>query len=486
MLFNSYEFIFLFLPITFGVYFYLNRKKYLIVGGNWLVLSSLFYYSYWNLKYLPLILLSIFFNFIIGSSLTREDKPEKIRKKGLLLFGLIFNLSLLGFFKYADFFIANINYLLDFNFPLISLTLPLAISFFTFQQITYLVDSYKGETREYDFLNYTLFVTFFPQLIAGPIVHHKEMMPQFSITRNKLIDYENVTTGIFIFSIGLFKKVIIADSLSIYVVKGFENAELLNFMEAWITSLSYTFQLYFDFSGYTDMAVGAALLMNIKLPINFNSPYKAVNIRDFWRRWHITLGRFLRDYVYIPLGGNKNGRFGNVNTLMVTFLLGGLWHGAGWTFVFWGALHGVAMAIHRIWNIFDVRLNRFVAWFITFNFINISWVFFRALEWKDAISIIKSMFDLTNVVVPPQWRELASSIDFFEFKFGNPLIHLQAGPVILLALLLLAIITLGAQNSIEMKNAFKPDWKSGLLLATSFSIAIVYVFRKTEFLYYQF
>lgn len=270
-------------------------------------------------------------NFAVGSSLngtpvltggkysTSQDKSEvplskTISRKTILIFGIVFNLSLLGYFKYTDFFLSNFNGIFGADIPLMHIALPLAISFFTFQQIAYLVDSYRNETKEYDFLNYALFVTFFPQLIAGPIVHHKEMMPQFASTWNKVKNYKNIALGIFIFSIGLFKKVVIADTFAVWATNGFDKAEVLTFFEAWATSLSYTFQLYFDFSGYTDMAIGAALLFNIKLPINFNSPYKATNIQDFWRRWHITLSRFLRDYVYIPLGGNRHGKLKNYTT----------------------------------------------------------------------------------------------------------------------------------------------------------------------------
>ena len=230
---------------------------------------------------------------------------------------------MLGFFKYSDFFIENFNLFSGNNIELLELLLPLAISFFTFQQIAYLVDSYRNETKEYNFLDYALFVTFFPQLISGPIVNHKEMMPQFLNNTNMIINYKNIAMGLFIFSIGLFKKVVIADTFSVWATTGFDMATTLNFFEAWGTSLSYTFQLYFDFSGYVDMAIGSALLFNIKLPINFNSPYKAINIQDFWRRWHITLSRFLKNYIYIPLGGNKRGNFRTYNNLMITFILAG-------------------------------------------------------------------------------------------------------------------------------------------------------------------
>lgn len=409
MLFSSYEFIFLFLPITFFVYLYLNKLHLTIASRVFLVLASLFFYSWWNVIYLPLILISMALNYFIGSMLSRKN--DKISKKYFLIFGLVINLGFLGYFKYADFFISNINLTLGLNLELLHLTLPLAISFFTFQQIAYLVDAYKGLTKEYDFLNYAIFVTFFPQLIAGPIVHHKEIIPQFLSVKNKIINYKNITLGLFIFSIGLFKKAVIADTLAFWAIKGFDNGDVLTFFEAWATSLSYTFQLYFDFSGYADMAIGAALLFNIKLPQNFNSPYKAASIQDFWRRWHMTLSRFLRDYIYIPLGGNRNGKARTYINIMITFLLGGLWHGAGWTFIFWGFLHGFALVVNRFWQGFGIKLNKFIAWFITFNFINFSWVFFRAKTLDDAIKVLKGMCGVNG------FGDLAGMLNFADGKF---------------------------------------------------------------------
>lgn len=319
--------------------------------------------------------------------------------KSILILGVTANLALLGFFKYTDFLLENINLAFDGGISLLHITLPLAISFFTFQQIAYLVDSYRGEVDEHDFLNYAVFVSFFPQLIAGPIVHHKEMMPQFANLRKKVLNYRNISIGLFIFSCGLFKKVMIADTFSVLVGRGFDVSEKLTLLEAWGTSLSYTFQLYYDFSGYADMAIGAALMFNIHLPKNFNYPYGAENIQDFWRRWHMTLSRFLRDYIYIPLGGNRQGTLRSHGNLIVTFLLGGLWHGAAWTFVFWGFLHGAALLTHRLWKATGIRMNRILAWAVTFNFINISWVFFRAKEWEDAIKVTRGMLGLDGFAV---------------------------------------------------------------------------------------
>jgi len=438
LLFNSYEFIFAFLPITFFIYFYLNHKRLTEASKGFLVFSSLFFYSWWNITYLPIILSSMLFNYVLGNTLhNRKKKRFNFSKKSLLIFGIVANLTLLGYFKYFDFFIENFNLLFSTNAELLHLILPLAISFFTFQQISYLVDSYREETKEYDFLNYALFVTFFPQLIAGPIVHHKEMMPQFANRKNKIKNYKNIAIGLFIFSIGLFKKVVIADTFAVWATQGFDVATTLTVVEAWRTSLSYTFQLYFDFSGYTDMAIGAALLFNIKLPINFNSPYKATNIQEFWRRWHMTLSRFLKDYIYIPLGGNRKGEFRTYNNLLATFVIGGIWHGAGWTFIFWGFLHGMALIIHRIWNKLGLRLWSWFAWFVTFNFINITWVFFRAKEWDDALRVLGAMFNFTNISININAEQLiyiALFLTLIFFKNSNEIIKINFSKNIRVAL----------------------------------------------------
>jgi alginate O-acetyltransferase complex protein AlgI len=480
MLFNSYEFIFMFLPITFFIYFYLNSKRLTEASKGFLVVSSLFFYSWWNVIYLPLILLSMVFNYVIGTSLTKVEEHKKVSKKQLLSFGILANIGLLGYFKYADFFINNFNFAFGSDISLIHLALPLAISFFTFQQIAYLVDSYRGETKEYDFLNYGLFVTFFPQLIAGPIVHHKEIMPQFANVRNKVKNYRNIALGLFIFSIGLFKKVVIADTFAIWATNGFDLLEHLTLIEAWVTSLSYTFQLYFDFSGYTDMAIGASLLFNIKLPINFNSPYKATNIQDFWRRWHITLSRFLRDYIYIPLGGNKKGNFRTYNNLMATFIIGGLWHGAGWTFVFWGFLHGFALVIHRIWNQLGFKLNSIIGWLITFNFVNIAWVFFRAKEWEDAIKILKGMFGLSGFTIGNLSVLKGRPIDPFAFFIPS---SLDTKINFLIIVVFLIIIPFLNKNKLfQINNIYFIIIISSLFLL----LPILNLRNISEFLYFNF
>ncbi|MDA3078038.1 MBOAT family protein [Campylobacter sp. JMF_06 NA1] len=487
MLFNSPVFIFAFLPITFFVYFWLNHKRLSEAAKAFLVVASLFFYSWWNPAYLPLILVSMVFNFTIGSYLSRNFGSANLKKqispKTLLIIGICGNVALLGYFKYADFFILNTNFIFGTKFEFLKLTLPLAISFFTFQQIAYLVDSYKGETKEYDFLSYALFVSFFPQLIAGPIVHHKEMMPQFAKLKNKVKNYGNILLGLFIFSMGLFKKVVIADTFAVYATQGFDKMEVLEFFTAWQTSLSYTFQLYFDFSGYCDMAIGAALLFNIRLPINFNSPYKACDIQDFWRRWHITLGRFLRDYIYIPLGGNRGGLPRTCANLFATFLIGGIWHGAGWTFVFWGFLHGIALVIHRLWSLTKIKLPKILAWIITFNFVNFAWVFFRANSFDDAIKVLKGMVGINGVDL--------SSLTFWRDKtlldFALKILYNDYQIFLFYILIFTLFFIVFFKNSLEFSK-YKITLKWTIYFSMIFFIAIFSMLIGTysEFIYFNF
>lgn len=400
MLFNSPEFIFAFLPVTAILFFLVGKHAKAEAAFGVLVVASLFFYGYWNPRYLLLILLSMTFNYVWGRLLIGSDGRKG---KVLLAAGVTLNLSLLAYFKYANFFVDNVNTALGTQWQLQDIVLPLAISFFTFQQISYLVDAWQGKAKEYSFLHYSLFVSFFPQLIAGPIVHHKEMLPQFTRRRAISPNLEDFAVGLSVFAIGLFKKTVIADSLSVYVGPVFDNPGALaepEFFSAWGSALAYTFQLYFDFSGYSDMAVGGARIFGIRLPVNFFSPYKAANIVDFWRRWHITLSRFLRDYLYISLGGNRNGRIRRYVNLFVTMLLGGLWHGAGWTFIFWGALHGIYLIANHAWRNVMRRIGsgaqghplyRLSAWAVTFLAVVFAWVYFRAPSIQHANQIVMAM-----------------------------------------------------------------------------------------------
>lgn len=489
MLFNSYEFLFFFLPVTFGIYFWLNKKRLTYASKAWMVFASLFFYSWWNIIYLPLILGSILFNFTVGTSISRMENAERkkaISRKMLLSFGIVSNILLLAYFKYMDFFITNANTILGTNWDLIQVILPLGISFFTFTQIAYLVDAYRDEIKEMDYLNYTLFVTFFPHLLAGPILHHKEMMPQFDSLKSKVINHKNISAGIFLFSIGIFKKVVIADTFAQWGNAGFGTSSALNFFEAWATSLSYTFQLYFDFSGYTDMALGIALLFNIKLPINFNSPYKALNIQDFWRRWHITLSRFLRDYIYIPLGGNRNGELRTYSNLFTVFLIGGLWHGASWMFIAWGALHGIAIVAHRAWQQMGQKMNSLLAWFITFNFINITWIFFRAKDWEDAKNVLFGMIGLNGVMFPEKYAKYFTSVSDSMLQFGNVYEHINGNDKTTLYILLGFIITLIFKNSMQKLHCFEPTRFNLFYTLMVFLASVSMMSQVSEFLYFNF
>lgn len=486
MLFNSYEFIFLFLPAAIIIYFILNKVTSNTIAKIWLVVASLFFYSWWDPAYLPLILVSILVNYITGSALVKHKIHSRIRSKAILVMGITFNLLLLGYFKYMDFFITNINLALATHLPLLKIILPLGISFFTFTQIAYLVDAYRSEAKEYKLVNYALFVTFFPHLLAGPILHHKEMMPQFESVENKRLNYENLARGVFLFFIGLFKKVVIADAFAVWANHGFDTAQTLSLIEAWVVSLSYTFQLYFDFSGYTDMAIGAALMFNIRLPINFDSPYKSLSIQEFWRRWHMTLSRFLRDYIYIPLGGNRHGESNTYRNLMITFLLGGLWHGAGWTFVFWGFMHGAGLCIQRGWRKLKIEMPNWLAWFITFNFINIAWVFFRAKTWADALKVLKGMFGLSGIMLP---GTLSTKLGFLS-AYGVTFTQLSArfdGIYQAIAMIIVfLIVSLTFRNSMAMKDNFRPNWQTALFISLIAVWAILGLNKISPFLYFNF
>ena len=528
MLFNSYEFLFLFLPVTLVVYFLVAKRGH-EAAIAWLVLASLFFYGWWNPVYLLLLVASMTVNFVFGELLSRAyvDKQARLSNFWLAL-GVILNLGLLGYFKYANFAVASVNALTGSSLFIETIVLPLAISFFTFQQIAYLVDAYKGIAQEYKFSHYTLFVTFFPQLIAGPIVHHRDMLPQFMRPDALHPKIQNISIGLSIFMLGLFKKTVLADGIAQYSTPIFNIADAgqtLTLLEAWGGALAYTFQLYFDFSGYSDMAIGTARMFGIKLPINFHSPYKATNIVEFWRRWHITLSRFLRDYLYIPLGGNRNGKLLRYRNLMLTMLLGGLWHGAGWTFVVWGGLHGLYLSVNHAWSHLVNRLwpkpwlpnwlGKLFAWLATFVAVVIGWVFFRASSFNAALEMLQGMAGLNGIAVPNAiaarlgglWQILAD-LGFTSYLGGGS----QFIFTWLWIALLLAIVV-AMPNTQQIMNRFEPamhlhhaderneirlmpplqsslSWRPNISWAVAIGvIAALGVFamsRISEFLYFQF
>lgn len=403
MLFNSYSFILLFLPITLLGFFLAGRRSHMLAAA-WLAAASLFFYGWWNPAYLVLLLGSITVNYLFGVKLSALHAAGAHRAAGrMLALAVAANLLLLGHYKYTGFLTSSLVSLTGWPLQVAAIALPLGISFFTFTQIAFLVDARYGKAKEYSFVHYGLFVTYFPHLIAGPILHHGEMMPQFRNEATYRVNWENLAVGLTLFLIGLFKKTVIADGVAEFVRPTFDAAAAgapVTMADAWGAALAYAFQIYFDFSGYSDMAIGLSRLFGVTLPINFDSPYKAANVIDFWRRWHITLSRFLRDYLYIPLGGNRKGHARRYLNLFSTMLLGGLWHGAGWTYVAWGALHGAYLMANHGWTALcralGVEPRNLPGWapfaqLVTFVAVVVAWVFFRAANLDAALAMLGAM-----------------------------------------------------------------------------------------------
>ena len=477
MLFNSPEFLLLFLPVMLAGFALLLRGRRGAMAAHWLLAGSLFFYAWWDPRYLPLLLLSIGVNYLLGKAL-RES-----RSKGLLAAGVAFNLGLLGFFKYAGFFAATANQL-GAVMPVPQLALPLAISFFTFQQIAYLADARQGKAGQGGILEYALFVAFFPQLIAGPIVHHREMMPQFARLGGRTRVHALLrANGVFLIALGLFKKVIVADTLGGIADPVFAEAQAASFFDAWTGILAYTLQLYFDFSAYSEMAMGLALLFGIRLPLNFNSPYKASSIGDFWRRWHITLGRFLRDYLYIPLGGSRAGVPRTLFALAATMLLAGLWHGAGWTFVLWGALHGLYLGAYHLWRRLPWRLPGALAWGLTFLSVVWAWVLFRAESLADALHLWAAMAGAEGLVLPQTLREPLGFLDGGVQWAYSPLV---TGLELLLILPLVYIVATQPNVHELFAKRYRPDWRWGFAAGGAASLAVAQLGHYSVFQYWQF
>lgn len=470
MLFNSFVFIFAFLPITFLVYFGLNKLRQYTLAKAALVVASLYFYAFFNWSYLPIILSSIVVNYLVAWRMKVDDK-RWLRKLWMIV-GVAFNIGMIGYFKYFDFFIENVNVVFKTDFTLRNILLPLGISFFTFQQVAFVVDSYRRKTELPRFLDYCNFVTFFPQLIAGPIVLPEEMLPQFEDRANRRVNYENLFNGLFIFALGMCKKVLIADSIAVFANTGFDLMNTYTMAEAWLTSLSYSFQLYFDFSGYCDMAIGLGLMFNIKLPLNFNAPYRACDFQDFWRRWHMTLNRFLTQYLYIPLGGSRRGEVRTLVNIFIVFLVSGIWHGAGWTFIVWGILHGLTMMVNRLWKKHGVTLPNWVAIPLTFFFVNIFWVFFRAESLNDAILIVQSMFNNFNLNLTQDFTSNLPSI-----------LPNSVNMMILFASFVLGVVGKTAYLQMETKGHYR--WKS-VATIVAFVVGCLFISRVVTFLYFNF
>lgn len=521
MLFNSYIFLFLFLPVTLIVFWALGGTGSRSLAKGWLVAASLFFYSWWNPPYVLLIIGSIAVNYSIGYLLGRWRSEGRHHALGCVLLGvgLAADLASIGYYKYGHFAAENLNAWLGTTLPVVNVFLPLGISFFTFQQMTYLVDAHKGIVRNFSLIDYMLFVTFFPQLIAGPIVHHSDVLPQFARARSYRFHAADFSVGLAILSFGLFKKVVIADSVALYANPVFGAARdgvALSFLEAWGGALAYTLQLYFDFSGYSDMAIGLGRMFRIRLPLNFDSPYQAANISDFWRRWHMTLSQFLRDYLYVPLGGNRKGKSRRYTNLMITMLLGGLWHGAGWTYVWWGGLHGFFLIVHHTWQY--VRglvarpagiVERTAGRALTFVVVVVGWVFFRAEDFGTATALLRSMWGGNGLALPSAAYRLLGGVSTSAagwLRFDGPFEHelfSQQGFLIVGALLLVVWF---APNVISLMHRYRPivrqrrpmfapnvSWLSwrlsvfgGLATAICLLVSILLMSRISEFLYFQF
>jgi alginate O-acetyltransferase complex protein AlgI len=523
MLFNSYEFIFLFLPLTLAIYFLAGRSGNTRLAFGWLLVASLFFYAYWHVANIAIIILSVCFNFWLGRHVIHPAHPS--RRKLYVGLGIAANLALLGYFKYANFFVNNWNALGAPTIHLQRIVLPIAISFFTFQQIVFLVEAYRGQAGDYDFLHYALLVTFFPHLIAGPIVHYREMLTQFNRPSVARFQASHFAVGVTIFCIGLAKKVVLADGVAPFanaVFGGAKSGASLTFGEAWIGALGYTFQLYFDFSGYSDMAIGLARMFGIRFPMNFNSPYKSVNIVDFWRRWHITLSRFLRDYLYIPLGGNRKGPIRRYLNLFLTMLLGGLWHGAGWTFVVWGGLHGAYLIVNHGWQAVRAKLGfnrstafgRCVARGLTFLCAVFAWVFFRADSFEAARSVLRSMFLGNGISFPKGFGTRhhvpQALVEFAQIKFDGAFHNAFMDPFLAIQwVTALTLIAWFAPNTQQIMARYRPAlgfsaeagepfwyrwllwrpnyvWSVIVALLAAAALVNLWIGSNAEFIYFQF
>ncbi|VIO76731.1 Peptidoglycan O-acetyltransferase [Bradyrhizobium ivorense] len=516
MLFNSLQFLLLFLPITCAGFLVCRRFGNIQWVFIWLFICSATFYAAWEPRYLILLFGSIAGNYAAALHIARQ------KSKLVLGAAIAANLAVLGYFKYTNFILQTLAYLFHIEVPAVAIELPLGISFVSFIQIAFLVDVYRNRTDDLGLPKYALFVSYFPHLIAGPIIHHKEVMSQFTNERLKSISYAEVATGVAYILCGLFKKVIIADTMASYAAPGFRlanQAQPISFFDGWGAALAFTYQIYFDFSGYSDIAIGLSLLFGVRLPVNFDSPYKSASIIDFWRRWHITLSRFLRDYLYIPLGGNRDGWVRRYVNLMIVMLLGGLWHGASWLFVVWGGLHGIYLIINHLFRYLRERFaptSRIVAGIaalcslLVFPAVLLSWVFFRSESWMGAKIMLKAMMGGFGILVPEQYQAMLGSFAPSVMRT----LHMQTGNLVTFgsetAVLWLVLVTLfvfilpNSQQLLLGTYDDKPGHpvRRGLARALAFRptpisaiagafvgvlvLAIIYLGVPSEFIYFQF
>lgn len=488
MIFSSYSFLFAFLPIVVLVYFGIAKYVNRTVQHIFLVLASLFFYGYIDMvdgvrtgiPHVAIIMLSVIVNFG-AAKVTNIIKADKsLLRRLIFIFAILFNIGLLGYYKYARFILENVNIVFDTNFTIKYLILPIGISFFTFQQIAYQIRIWKREENVPRFLDYTLFITFFPQLVAGPIVFSQDVMTQYQDDKNRFFNVDNFAQGIFIFCIGLFKKAVLADSIMLIANTGFTTElHYLSFGGAWATSLAYTLQIFFDFSGYSDMAIGLGQMMNIKLPVNFYSPYKSKSITEFWQRWHITLGRSLAVLIYYPLGGNRKGYSRTCVNLFLVFLVSGIWHGAAWTFIVWGIAHGIVRVFEKIFNKQLDKVPSAIRVFFTFMFVNAAWVLFRAKSFADAMIILQKMFTPSQISFDRLHMLATDGILTYPAIVQNLYI------ILFIAVLLLLSMTT-PKNSIDLYNEFKPKMRYAIISAGLFCISVIHISKAGAFIYFNF
>lgn len=487
MLFNSYIFIFLFFPLVLIGYYSLNHFRMYKTALMYLVSMSMWFYGYNNIYYLLILIVSILINYSIT---TVMSKAASIRmRKICLCVGILLNIGILFYFKYYDFFTQNVNAVLKTDFVLLNLVLPLGISFYTFQQLSYVIDVYKRECENYSLLEYAAYVSFFPQLIAGPIVYHSELIPQFQDANNKKLNFENLSKGLYAFSLGLAKKVLIADTFSFIVNIGYENISQLNTPSSFLVMVCYSLQIYFDFSGYCDMAYGIGYMLNIKLPVNFNSPYKADSVSDFWDRWHMTLTRFFTKYIYIPLGGNRKGKARTYLNILIVFLISGLWHGANWTFILWGALHGILSVFEKMTGIASLKIPKMVKTALTFLIVTFLWSLFRASSLTQAASLLSQLFHGGfGAIYSPITDKFLSLVEIsilYRAGLGN---FMTAHPWFLLTAFV--ILTVSAcfimKNTQEKTDHLKFTTGKFLVVVVLMLWSILSLSEISEFLYFNF
>ena len=505
MLFNSYFFIFVFLPLSLAGWYLLNRLKRYKLAQGYLIGMSLWFYAWYNVSFLWVMLGSCLFNFGVSFFLSGRDTPRM--RRFLLITGCVVNIGALGIFKYYNFFVENVNAVFGADFQTRNILLPLGISFFTFQQLSYLIDRYRGDAPHYGLMDYLSFVTFFPSLISGPIVLHASTVPQFQDETRRRFSAESFSRGVMQFSIGLAKKVLLADTLALAVNYGYENIAALDAPAALAAAVGYTLELYFDFSGYSDMAIGVGKMFRIEIPENFNSPYRATSVKDFWKRWHMTLSRFLQTYVYFPLGGSRKGKLRTFVNTMITFLVSGLWHGANWTFVFWGFLHGLGVAVAGIVGNRKAsgeknagrklqdkgirnRALRLLCQFATFAYVCMAFVFFRADSIQDGFLLLSRIFSFH---VDGQLVQMAAAMEPSEIYIVTKALSLIAPSLVgaaqiaaMIFMLAVSFFVLTRKNTVQIISRKEISFRFTMWLAFLFAWSVISLSGVSTFVYFSF